>query len=64
VIETTALGAGLLAGLAIGFWRSHRDADHARQVGKVFRPRQKAAWRRAERARWRAALATLLAERG
>src|SRR5262245_60650994 len=32
VVETTALGAGLLAGLAVGFWRSHRDLARSRRV--------------------------------
>jgi glycerol kinase len=61
VIETTALGAGLLAGLAVGFWRSAREVDHARQIERVFRPKRSAAWRRAEMSRWREAVARLLA---
>jgi glycerol kinase len=60
VIETTALGAGLLAGLGVGFWTSHRDLDRARRIERVFRPRKNHAWRNAEAARWKAAVRTLL----
>jgi glycerol kinase len=61
VVETTALGAGLLAGLATGFWSSQRDLESARRLDREFRPKQTAAWRKAEVARWRKALETLLA---
>jgi len=60
VIETTALGAGLLAGLAIGTWSSHRELDAARRIEREFRPKRDAAWRKREVARWRGAVATLL----
>ncbi|HTR96771.1 MAG TPA: glycerol kinase GlpK [Candidatus Acidoferrales bacterium] len=60
VIETTALGAGLLAGLATGFWRSHRELDGARRLEREFRPHRDARWRAAEYGRWQAAVGTLL----
>jgi len=60
VIETTALGAGLLAGLGVGFWRSHRELDRARKIERTFRPRRSRAWREAETQRWSAAVRTLL----
>ena len=63
VIETTALGAGLLAGLAVGFWTSHRDLDRARRIEHVFRPRRTAAWRRGEVQRWNEAVGRLLGSR-
>jgi glycerol kinase len=63
VIETTALGAGLLAGLATGFWTSPSELDRARRIERVFRPRQGRAWRERELARWRDAIHLLLADR-
>jgi len=60
VVETTALGAGLLAGLGVGFWSSHRELDRARRVERVFRPSRPRAWREAEYARWNRAVAALL----
>jgi glycerol kinase len=60
VIETTALGAGLLAGLASGVWKSAADLDHVRRLERDFVPAQSPAWRRAEVARWQAALRAVL----
>jgi glycerol kinase len=59
VIETTALGAGMLAGLAVGFWESHRDLAKTRMVERTFEPRQSKKWREAEYARWTHAVETL-----
>ena len=47
VVETTALGAGLLAGLAVGFWRAPRELARIRGVDRIFRPRKSRAWREA-----------------
>ena len=60
VVETTALGAGLLAGLATGFWSSHRDLDQARQIDRVFEPRMGKTWRDVEYGRWQRAVTALL----
>ena len=60
VVETTALGAGLLAGLAVGFWKSPRELDQARVIEKVFKPRMQRAWREAEYRRWQDAVRMLL----
>ena len=38
VIETTALGAAYLAGLAVGFWASLEDVRNNWAVNKVFTP--------------------------
>ncbi len=63
VIETTALGAGLLAGLATGFWSSPAELARARRGGRTFRPRRPRAWREAEYRRWRNAVETLIGKR-
>jgi glycerol kinase len=63
VIETTALGAGLLAGLGAGVWRSPRELTAARALEREFRPQRTAAWRAAEWARWRGAVDLLLGGR-
>ncbi len=62
VIETTALGAGLLAGLAAGVWSSPRELDRARRIDRVFRPTKSAAWRAREQSRWHEAVERLLVE--
>jgi len=61
VIETTALGAALLAGMATGVWRDQRELDGARRIERTFEPARNAKWRGSERARWRAAVAGVLA---
>ena len=48
-LETTALGAALLAGLAVGVWRSESDLSPVRTDERTFAPRM----RRAERERRR-----------
>ena len=37
-IETTALGAAYLAGLAVGYWKDTSDIRQNRQTGRVFLP--------------------------
>ena len=38
VLETTALGAGYLAGLAVGFWKDAADVAANWQLDRVFEP--------------------------
>ena len=38
ITETTALGAALLAGLAVGFWKDYDDIAHRWKVDKTFSP--------------------------
>ena len=39
MLEVTALGAAMLAGLACGVWRSPADLARLRGAGRVFKPR-------------------------
>jgi glycerol kinase len=56
LIETTAAGAGYLAGLGIGQW-SPADLDRLRATDRIFRPRMTSPVRRALLSGWAAAVA-------
>jgi glycerol kinase len=56
VLETTALGAALLAGLAVGFYADAAAVDEARRIDRVFEPRLAAEPRRRLIAAWRDAV--------
>jgi glycerol kinase len=60
IAETTALGAALLAGLAVDVWRSADEAAVLRKIDRIFKP----AMNKRERARlidgWRAAVKRVL----
>ena len=58
-IETTALGAGQLAGLSCGFW-SQKDLARMRQADRTFRPRWKPARRAEALAGWKKAVDMLI----
>ena len=45
VVETTALGAAYLAGLAVGFWQNREEIESIREVDKVFVPKMPRAQR-------------------
>jgi glycerol kinase len=55
-IETTALGAAMLAGLGVGLWKSPDELQNIRRVEKTFLPALPAAGRLASRKRWRSAV--------
>ena len=55
-IETTALGAAYLAGLAVGYWKNQAEVSKAWQVDRTFEPQQSADQAAHRRARWREAL--------
>jgi glycerol kinase len=57
VIETTAMGAAFLAGLATGFWRSQAELAQARRIDRRFRPRMQAEARDALYRGWQEAVA-------
>ncbi len=56
VLETTALGAAGLAGIAVGFWRSKEHFARSRRVDKRFFPRH-ASDRERMYAKWKQAVA-------
>lgn len=37
-VETTAMGAAYLAGIAVGYWRSLEDVRRNSEIDRVFRP--------------------------
>ena len=37
-IETTALGAAYLAGLAVGYWKDRDEIAQNREIEKIFTP--------------------------
>jgi glycerol kinase len=58
--ESTALGAGALAGLGVGLWPdSGRVAELLESGGEPFGPRRDRAWRRGAMKRWRHAIETV-----
>jgi glycerol kinase len=56
VIETTALGAAFLAGLAVGFWTSTKDIAGVWQTDRVFEPNMSIEEVTHRRSRWQDAL--------
>ncbi|AKU92292.1 glycerol kinase GlpK [Vulgatibacter incomptus] len=57
MVETTALGAALLAGLAIGIWRSKRSIRRVWKTDRRFSPKMRASDRAGLLERWRTAVA-------
>ena len=56
IIETTALGAAYLAGLAVGFWKDTAEIQKVWQTERVFEPSMPKSEVAERRDRWRAAL--------
>ena len=56
VLETTALGAAYLAGLAVGFWTSPEELQSHRVVERTFEPAMSADEVHHRRTRWNEAL--------
>ncbi|MBI1817741.1 MAG: glycerol kinase GlpK [Deltaproteobacteria bacterium] len=59
VIETTALGAALLAGMGVGLWKSPAQLERVRQRDRVFKPKMKPEQREALYQGWRRAVAAV-----
>ena len=64
IVETTALGAAMMAGLGVGFWRDVEDLRSSWRQAVSLEPRMPEAERAFRRARWVQAIAAvkLLAE--
>jgi len=56
MLETTALGAGLLAGLATGVWSNRGEAAAVWKADRLFTPAMETAERNAHLARWNEAV--------
>jgi len=55
-LETTALGAAMMAGLGVGLWQSQDKLVHIREVDHVFRPASTVKDRRTKLKQWRKAV--------
>jgi glycerol kinase len=56
IIETTALGAAYLAGLAVGFWKDRQQIAEQRKINRKFRPYMTNDNREKLYARWKKAV--------
>ena len=61
VLESTALGAGYLAGLAVGYWKDAADVANNRQIDRVFEPAMSRERAAELRAGWNKAVARVKA---
>lgn len=55
-VETTALGAAYLAGLAVGFWSDKAEIEKIREVSKIFEPQMTEEERESRYAGWKRAV--------
>ena len=55
-VETTALGAAYLAGLAVGFWSSKEEILQRRETERLFEPAMSAGQRDELYAGWKKAV--------
>ena len=60
-IETTALGAAYLAGLAVGYWKDREEIRDNWQIGRVFDPAMEAEKREGLLKGWKRAVKCALA---
>ena len=60
IAETTAMGAAMLAGLAVGVWKSAASLDSLRQGGRVYRSKMRGELRDQLLAGWRDAVSRVL----
>lgn len=57
IVETTALGAAYLAGLAVGFWKDTRELATLQKIDRRYDPQESTDQGKERRARWRRAVA-------
>ncbi len=62
ILETTALGAAALAGLAVGFWKTKSEFNRLRRIQEVFRPNPKFKARETLYAAWKQAIQRTLSK--
>lgn len=55
-IETTAMGAAYLAGLAVGYWKSKEDVIKNQSIDQIFSPQMSEGDRQAKRKGWNKAV--------
>ena len=55
-VETTALGAAYLAGLAVGYWKSKEEVMKNQQLDRVFTPSMDSEAREIKRKGWNKAV--------
>jgi glycerol kinase len=60
-VETTATGAGYLAGLAVGFWKDFDDVASTRKIDRVFKPSMSEESRDAYYKGWKRAVTAAMA---
>jgi len=63
ILETTAMGAAMLAGLAGGLWKTPAQLDGIIKGADIFKPKMKSEERNRLVAGWRAAVARVLTTR-
>lgn len=63
VVETTAMGAAMLAGLEVGFWKDLPALARLSKTKDTFKPKMKLADRRRERDHWQEAVDAVLSWR-
>lgn len=56
LVETTALGAAYMAGLAVGFWKDFDEIEYVREVDRIFVPEMDNATREAALKGWHKAV--------
>jgi glycerol kinase len=58
-IESTALGAGMLAGLGVGFWKNPSELKEVRKIDKIFYPTMSEDNRTSLLSNWKSAIRKL-----